>query len=123
MFKPNNDVDDSDNRLELKSHKENPEYVNDNDDKAEEKNMERKYVTTNEFWKVHKKVDQVLQETVPQLVEKATDDLIENNLKPCLAETKIKDRDAFRSKVLDLISQEFKSHVPKIIEDLFENYV
>ncbi|GJZ10687.1 hypothetical protein Tco_0545446 [Tanacetum coccineum] len=41
------------------------------------KNMERKCVTTNEFWKVHKKVNQVLHEIVPQLAEKATDDLIE----------------------------------------------
>ncbi|GKF23051.1 hypothetical protein Tco_0075373 [Tanacetum coccineum] len=46
------------------------------------KNMERKCVTTDYFWKTHKKVDQVLHEIVPQLAERATDDLIENNLKP-----------------------------------------
>ncbi|GJS76120.1 hypothetical protein Tco_0726001 [Tanacetum coccineum] len=59
------------------------------------RDMERKCVTTSEFWKVHKKVDQVLHEIVPQLVERATEDLIENNLKPCIAETIIEDRDAF----------------------------
>ncbi|GJR55811.1 hypothetical protein Tco_1406332 [Tanacetum coccineum] len=59
--------------------------------------MELKCVTTNYFWKTHKKVDRVLHEIVPQLAEKAIDDLIENNLKPSIAETIIKDRDAFRS--------------------------
>ncbi|GJT73840.1 hypothetical protein Tco_1033126 [Tanacetum coccineum] len=59
------------------------------------KNMERKCVTTYYFWKTHKKVDQVLHEIVPQLAERATNDLIENNLKPCIAATIIEDRDAF----------------------------
>ncbi|GKF71092.1 hypothetical protein Tco_0207206, partial [Tanacetum coccineum] len=49
--------------------------------------MERKCVTTDYFWKTHKKVDQVLHEIVPQLAERATDDLIENNLKPFLPTT------------------------------------
>ncbi|GJT04215.1 hypothetical protein Tco_0838677 [Tanacetum coccineum] len=73
--------------------------------------------------RLHKKVDQVLHEIVPQLAERATDDLIENNLKPCIAETIIEDRDAFLSKVLDLVSQEFNAQAPKIIEELFKNYV
>ncbi|GJR46453.1 hypothetical protein Tco_1314556 [Tanacetum coccineum] len=67
--------------------------------------------------------DQVLHEIVPQLAEKAMDDLIENNLKPCIATTIIEDRDAFRSKVPDLTSQEFNAHAPKIIEELFKQYV
>ena len=57
--------------------------------------MEQKCVTTDYFGKTHNKVDQVLHEIVPQLVERATDDLIENNLKPCIAATIIEDRDAF----------------------------
>nr|GEV71835.1 hypothetical protein [Tanacetum cinerariifolium] len=77
------DDDDSKDRLEPESHKKNPEHVDDNDDKHEEKvdeeeggalhrmcrrqgymipNMERKRVTTKYFWKTHKKVDQVLHE-------------------------------------------------------------
>ncbi|GJR21789.1 hypothetical protein Tco_0970316 [Tanacetum coccineum] len=48
------------------------------------RDMERKCVTTSEFWKVRKKVDQVLHEIVPQVAERATEDLIENNLKPCI---------------------------------------
>ncbi|GJU97056.1 hypothetical protein Tco_1326327 [Tanacetum coccineum] len=50
-------------------------------------------------------------------------DLIENNLKPCIAATIIEDRDAFRSKVLDLVSQEFNAQAPQLIEELFKNYV
>ncbi|GJV10823.1 putative reverse transcriptase domain-containing protein [Tanacetum coccineum] len=59
------------------------------------RDMERKCVTTDEFWKVHGKVDQVLHEIVPQLVERATNDLIEGNLKRVTADTVIQKRDAF----------------------------
>ncbi|GJV29588.1 hypothetical protein Tco_1386036 [Tanacetum coccineum] len=50
----------------------------------------------------HKKVDRVLHEIVPQLAERDTDDLIENNLKPSIAATIIEDYDAFRLEVPDL---------------------
>ncbi|GKE45934.1 hypothetical protein Tco_1473218, partial [Tanacetum coccineum] len=51
------------------------------------RDMERKCVTTDEFWKVHGKVDQVLHEIVPQLAERATNDLIKGNLKRVMADT------------------------------------
>ncbi|GJZ43520.1 hypothetical protein Tco_0590775 [Tanacetum coccineum] len=86
------------------------------------KDMERKCVTTDEFWKVHGKVDQVLHEIVPQIVERATNDLIEDNLKRVVADTVIQERDAFESEVPALISKEFDAHAPKII-DLFKHYV
>ncbi|GJZ59796.1 hypothetical protein Tco_0615612 [Tanacetum coccineum] len=79
-------------RLEPESHKDKPEYVNDDDD--DDKGA-----------------------------EKATKELIENNLKPCSAATIIEDRDTFRSEVPDLVSQEFNAQEPKIIEELFKNYV
>ncbi|GJW03498.1 hypothetical protein Tco_1562354 [Tanacetum coccineum] len=85
--------------------------------------MEQKCVTTKQIWKTHKQVNQALHEGVSQLSEKATKDLIENNLKPCIAATIIEDLDAFRSKVPDLVSQEFNAQTPKIIEDLFKNYI
>ncbi|GJY05067.1 hypothetical protein Tco_0371007 [Tanacetum coccineum] len=87
------------------------------------KNMELKCVTTKYFWKTHKKVDRVLHEIVPQLAERAIYDLTENNLKPSIAATIIKYRDAFRSEVHDIVSQEFNAQAPKIIEELFKNYV
>ncbi|GJT72766.1 hypothetical protein Tco_1032052 [Tanacetum coccineum] len=86
-------------------------------------NMERKCVITKYFWKTHKKVDRVLHEIVPQLAGKATDDLIENNLKPSIVATIIEDRDAFHSEVPDLVSQEFNAQALKIIKELFKNYV
>ncbi|GJR69750.1 hypothetical protein Tco_0015815 [Tanacetum coccineum] len=151
----NDDDDDSGNRLEPGSHKENPKVIHDDDDDADNKaekkdekkddemgsleirtkkmmwrrkgymikNMERKCVTIDEFWKVHQKVDQVLHKIVPQLAERATNDLIESNLKPMVADTIIQDRDAFQSQVLALISNEFDAQAPNIIEELFKNYV
>nr|GEU46546.1 putative reverse transcriptase domain-containing protein [Tanacetum cinerariifolium] len=136
------DVDDSGDRLDPVSHKENPEHVDDDDDENKEltntvslptittskdpyfkrrisskyshlpsalrrmcrrqgytiKNIERKCITTKYFWKTHKKVNRVLHEIVPQLAERVTDDLIQNNLKPSIVATIIEDRDAFRSK-------------------------
>ncbi|GKA03923.1 hypothetical protein Tco_0676704 [Tanacetum coccineum] len=59
--------------------------------------MERKCVTTDEFWKVHGKVDQLLHEIVPQLAERATNDLIEGNLKKVVADTVIQERDTFQA--------------------------
>ncbi|GKC57320.1 hypothetical protein Tco_1084918 [Tanacetum coccineum] len=160
------DVNDSDDRLEPRIYKENPEHVDDDDDKEEEtvdelkgdetgnknitqeltdivslsthkisknslskrrisskyshlpgalrrmcrrqgymiKNMERKCITNKYFCHIHKKVDQVLHEIVPQLAEKGIDDLIENNLKPSIAETIIEDRDAFLSEVPNIVT-------------------
>ncbi|GJX42242.1 hypothetical protein Tco_0257232 [Tanacetum coccineum] len=68
-------------------------------------------------------VDRVIHEIVPQLAERATDDLIENNLKPSITATIIEDHDAFHSEVPDLVSQEFNAQAPKIIEEVFNNYV
>ncbi|GJY12199.1 hypothetical protein Tco_0381508 [Tanacetum coccineum] len=87
------------------------------------KDMERKCVITDEFWKVHGKVDQVLHEIIPQIAKRATNDLIEDNLKRVMADTVIQERDAFQSEVPALISKEFDAHAPKIIEDLFKHYV
>ncbi|GJV58548.1 hypothetical protein Tco_1459553 [Tanacetum coccineum] len=201
------DDDDTEDRIEPRSHKDNPKFTNDDDDKVEEKNsddmgsleirneetqttiptslsspreilssdkktsqeltdtvsipttttskhsqvkkissskyshlpgalrrmcrrqgymvqdMERKCVTTAKFWKTHNKIDDILHEIVPQIVENVTSDLIEANLKPCIANTIIEDRDAFRSEVPAFVSQEFNAHAPAIIEELFKNYV
>ncbi|GJR35442.1 hypothetical protein Tco_1211126 [Tanacetum coccineum] len=85
--------------------------------------MERKCVTTVKFWETHNKIDDILHEVVPQIAENVTNDLIEANLKPCIVNIIIKDRDAFRSEVPSFISQEFKAHALAIIEELFKNHV
>ncbi|GJR21427.1 hypothetical protein Tco_0969954 [Tanacetum coccineum] len=137
------DDDDSEDRIFPGSHKDNPEVVDDDDDKEREKqddkigalrimcmhqgymiqDMERKCVTTAKFWESHNKIDEILHEVVPQIAENVTNDLIEANLKPCIVNTIIEDRDAFRSQVPDFVSKEFKAHAPAIIEELFKNHV
>ncbi|GKD79895.1 hypothetical protein Tco_1342516 [Tanacetum coccineum] len=57
--------------------------------------MERKCVTTTKFWETHNEIDDILHEIVPQIAKNVTNDLIEANLKPCIANTIIEDRDAF----------------------------
>ncbi|GJT92164.1 hypothetical protein Tco_1081009 [Tanacetum coccineum] len=87
------------------------------------RDMERKCVTTDEFWKDHGKVDQVLHEIVPQLAERATNDLIKGNLKSVMADIVIQERDTFQAEVHALISKEFDAQPPHIIEELFKTYV
>ncbi|GJW69405.1 hypothetical protein Tco_0123829, partial [Tanacetum coccineum] len=62
-------------------------------------------------------------QVVPQIVENVTNDLFEANLKPCIVNTIIEDRDAFRSEVPAFVSQEFKTRAPKIITKLFKDFV
>ncbi|GKC33017.1 hypothetical protein Tco_1040311 [Tanacetum coccineum] len=52
------------------------------------KDIKRKCMTTNEFWKVHGKFDQVLHEIIPQIAERATNDFIEGNLKRVMTDTR-----------------------------------
>ncbi|GJW09218.1 hypothetical protein Tco_1575045, partial [Tanacetum coccineum] len=85
--------------------------------------MERKCVTPIKFWETHNKIDDILHKIVSQIAKNVTNDLIEYNLKPCIANTIIEDRDTFRSEVLALVSQEFNAHAPAIIEELFKSYV
>ncbi|GJX57948.1 hypothetical protein Tco_0289338 [Tanacetum coccineum] len=118
------DVDVSSNRLEPWSHKENPEVIDDDDVNDDEQKDEKKgdeltdtvspstTTTSKDPQKerrisskynnlpgvlLHGKVDQVLHEMVPQLVESATNDLIEGILKKYVADTIIQERDAFQS--------------------------
>ncbi|GJZ75007.1 hypothetical protein Tco_0639472 [Tanacetum coccineum] len=72
------------------------------------------------FQETHNKIDDILHEIVPQIAKKVTNDLIEYNFKPCIANTIIEDRDAFQSEVPALVSQEFNAYAPAIIEELFK---
>nr|GEX08888.1 hypothetical protein [Tanacetum cinerariifolium] len=74
---------------------DNPEHVDDDDEKDDEKVKEKEGCEmAKQFWKTHKQVNQVLHQGASQLAEKATD------LKPCIATTIIEDSDAFCSEVL-----------------------
>nr|GEX00353.1 hypothetical protein [Tanacetum cinerariifolium] len=122
VVKRDHNDDESDDRLEPESHKENPKIVDDDDDKVEKRDddLDSLEIRTKETC-VTKDVQ--ASKGVSQLAKKATEDLIESTLKPCIAATIIEDRDAFRFEVPDLVSHEFNTQAPKIIEDLFKNYV
>nr|GEU94255.1 retrovirus-related Pol polyprotein from transposon TNT 1-94 [Tanacetum cinerariifolium] len=89
------DDDDSKDMIEPESHKDNPEET-------------------------HNKIDDILHEVVPQIPENVTNDLIKTNLKPCIVNTIIKDRDAFRSEVPAFVSHEFKAHAPEDLSHKFK---
>ncbi|GJR93145.1 retrovirus-related pol polyprotein from transposon TNT 1-94 [Tanacetum coccineum] len=95
------DDDDDDNKEEKKYEKKDDKMdsLENRTEKMHQgymmRDMERKCVTTDKFWKVHGKVDQVLHEI----------------------------RDAFHAEVPDLISKEFNAKAPHIIEELFKTYV
>ncbi|GKA18382.1 hypothetical protein Tco_0698297 [Tanacetum coccineum] len=80
-------------------------------------------VNTLIFQETHNKIDDILHEVVPYIDENVTNDLIEANLKPFIANTIIEDRDAFRLEVSAFVSSEFNAHASAIIEELFKNYV
>ncbi|GKE63369.1 hypothetical protein Tco_1513736, partial [Tanacetum coccineum] len=61
--------------------------------------MEIKCVTIVKFWETHNKIDDILHEVVPQIIKNVTNDLIEANLKPCIANITIEDCDAFHLEV------------------------
>ncbi|GJU34275.1 retrovirus-related pol polyprotein from transposon TNT 1-94, partial [Tanacetum coccineum] len=111
----NKDDNDSKDRLEPESHKDKQDNVDDDDDKGAEKVVKEEGSEMGSL--------EILHLGVLQLPEQATEQLIENNLKPCIAAMIIEDRDDFRSKIPDLVSQEFNAQAPKIIKDLFKNYV
>ncbi|GJR69172.1 hypothetical protein Tco_0015237 [Tanacetum coccineum] len=145
--KEEKDDDNSEDRLKPGSHKDNPEHVDDDDD--DDKDDEKVYEEEGgEMGSLETRTEE-MQTVIPtkprpprtilssdkNITQELTDivrcagcvdvkeDLIKNNLKPCIAATIIEDRDAFRSKVLDLVSQEFNAQAPQLIEELFKNYV
>ncbi|GKE95467.1 hypothetical protein Tco_1580322, partial [Tanacetum coccineum] len=63
------------------------------------------------------------QELTETIAEKATNDLIEGNLKRVVVDTIIQERDALQGEVPVLVSNEFADQAPRIIEELFKTYV
>ncbi|GJR40640.1 hypothetical protein Tco_1216324, partial [Tanacetum coccineum] len=101
------DDDDSKDRIEPESHKDNPKVVVDDDDKEREQKDDE--------------MGRALRRMCMHQGSMIQD--IETNLKPCIVNTIIEDRDAFRSEVPAFISKEFKAHALAIIEELFKNHV
>ncbi|GKD34813.1 hypothetical protein Tco_1250322 [Tanacetum coccineum] len=135
------DDDDSGKKIEPESHKEHPKIVDDDDENEKEKKDNKKdddekkddaKDNDNDDHIDHTLAKQdVFPSGIAMLQElftgfagaNAIDDLIDNNLKRVMADTVIQERDAFQAKVPALISKEFVDHAPKIIEELFKNYM
>ncbi|GKB21253.1 hypothetical protein Tco_0855176 [Tanacetum coccineum] len=115
------DDDDSKNRIEHGSHKDNLEVVYDDDDNEREKKDDE--IGSLEIRNEETQTTIPTPLIVPQIAENVTNDLVEANLKPCIVNTIIEDRDAFRLEVPNFVSKEFKAHAPAIIEELFKNHV
>ncbi|GJT87585.1 hypothetical protein Tco_1069302 [Tanacetum coccineum] len=109
---PEVDDDDDDNKEEKKDEKEGDEMGKLTDivslsttttskDTHKKRRISSKYSHLLGALRRMCKFDQVLHEIVPQLAERATNDLIESNLKPIIVDTIIQDHDAFRSEEWD----------------------
>ncbi|GKF54171.1 hypothetical protein Tco_0161081, partial [Tanacetum coccineum] len=123
VVKGEKDDDDFTDRLEPGSHKDNPKPIDDDDDKYEEKVDEEE---GGEMGSLETRTEEMQTPTtttsntphskrrISSKYSHLPEDLIEKNLNPCIAATIIEDRDAFRSEVPDLVSQEFNAQAPKI---------
>nr|GEV20662.1 hypothetical protein [Tanacetum cinerariifolium] len=85
------------------------------------KNVKQKCVTNAKFWKTHEQLNQVLKIGVSQLAEKATNDLIESNMKPRIVQSILEDRDAYRSKVLKRKFEKYSTSNTSCREDYFHS--
>ncbi|GKE17420.1 hypothetical protein Tco_1424997, partial [Tanacetum coccineum] len=72
---------------------------------------------------IKEKVDEALKDIVPKLATTSTNDLITDNLPRIVANVMKKEREFSTTVVPALISQEFVTHAPKIIEEHFRIYM
>ncbi|GKA11432.1 hypothetical protein Tco_0690978 [Tanacetum coccineum] len=108
------------------SHKENPKKNDDGDEKKDDKkdddddndddHDDHALIRTRG---IKEKVDEAIKDIVPKLSTTATSDLINDNLSRIVANVFKKEKESSQAGVPALISQEFVTHAPKIIEELF----
>nr|GEV63645.1 retrovirus-related Pol polyprotein from transposon TNT 1-94 [Tanacetum cinerariifolium] len=115
----NKDDDDSDNKLELGSHKDKPKYVNDDDKGAKKVDKEE----GGEMGSLETRIEEK-QTTIPTPPRSPRTILsLDKNVTQELTETVHFARCVVVKEVPDLVSQEFNAQALKIIEYLFKNYV
>nr|GEZ74659.1 hypothetical protein [Tanacetum cinerariifolium] len=137
----NDDVDDSGTKIEPESHKEHPKIVNDDDDQFEkEKNNEEieKEKKDEEIKKGKKhddyeKIDEVVMEKdnddddvekiVPELTVAKTNEMINKEMPRLVNLAVDKDRKVDPINAQEMISKEFATHAPKMIEELFRKHM
>nr|GEX78044.1 hypothetical protein [Tanacetum cinerariifolium] len=112
--------DDYENRLKPESHKDNPKYVDDDDDKYAEKVDKEEGGETSSL-------ETRTEETQTPIFTKLRSPRIilssHKNISQELTDTVRFAGCVDVKEVLDLVSQEFNAQAPKIIEDIFKNYV
>ncbi|GJT57877.1 hypothetical protein Tco_0992931 [Tanacetum coccineum] len=124
------DNDDSADRLEPGSHKDNPKHVDDDDDKDKEKVDKEEGA---EIGSLETRTGE-MQTPIPTNLDPLGQSYLRirillRNLRilyhsqPQLHLTLHTPNDKFPVKVLDLVSQEFNAQTPKIIEELFKNCI
>ncbi|GJW12381.1 hypothetical protein Tco_1578208 [Tanacetum coccineum] len=128
------DDDDFEDRIEPESHKDNPKVIDDDDDKENEKILSSDKKTFQELTDIvsnpttstskHSQVKKIISSKyshLPRALRKMC--RRQANLKLCILNTIVEDRDAFRSEVPAFSSKELKAHAPAIIKELFKNHV
>ncbi|GJW12216.1 hypothetical protein Tco_1578043 [Tanacetum coccineum] len=138
------DVDDSENKIEPRIHKEHSEVVNDKDEKKDDemgslenrtKKMQTPIPTTSRSLRINLSSDKTIVQELTDTVSPSTATTSKdphkkkhisskyNHLPGALLHGKVDQVLHEISEVPALISKEFDAHAPKIIEDLFKHYV
>nr|GEU37009.1 hypothetical protein [Tanacetum cinerariifolium] len=116
--------EDSGDRLEPESHKENPKKIDDDDQTKDEKhddvNDDHDDHALIRTRGIKEKVNEALEDIVPKLATTTTNDLINDNYQRIMANAVKKEKESSQAVVPALISQESAPHAPKIIEELLE---
>nr|GEW53288.1 hypothetical protein [Tanacetum cinerariifolium] len=136
------DEEDTGTRIEPESHKEHPKTVYDDDNNVDKQmkndDVEKKNNDVN-----NKKDDQndddddhddhalikntemsnTLNHLVPELTVDKTNELMEEAISRMVNDAIEKDREIFVDVVPELVSKEFATYAPKIIEELFKRYM
>nr|GEU54229.1 uncharacterized mitochondrial protein AtMg00810-like [Tanacetum cinerariifolium] len=143
----NDENDDSNTRIEPGSHKKNPKKVDDDDDETEKEKKDDKknddaedkdnddhtdhaLVGSQETGSMETRKEKIKCNHISGVIhrickrqEKATNDLIEGNLKRVMANTIIQEHDALQAEAPALVLKELANQAPQIIEELFKSYV
>ncbi|GJV60932.1 hypothetical protein Tco_1467032, partial [Tanacetum coccineum] len=119
------DVDDSGDRIKPGSHKEHLKFVDDDDDDNEEEKTDEKKDDEMGSLDIRTEKMQTPIPTPPRSprIILSSDKNLNQELTRVVADTVIQERDDFQAEVPALISKEFDTHAPMIIEELFKQYV
>nr|GEZ07620.1 hypothetical protein [Tanacetum cinerariifolium] len=114
----NDDDDDFSTKIEPGSHKENLEVVDDEDDdvKKDDENNDEDVEKMND---VAKEVLDHCNNIVHELMFAKTNEMIKEEMPRMVDLTVQKDREIASTSVPELISKEFATHGPKMVEELF----